>query len=119
MQLLTKIMEKFNENMFSPPTLEEIKKDLAVEDDLFEELIYYLTDQGSLIRVKQEVWFSTQAVEEARKRLDNYFEKEQELSLGTARDLFDTSRKYALPLMEYFDRTRFTRRVGDLRVRSN
>lgn len=119
LQLLTKIMEKFNENMFSPPTLEEIKKDLAVEDDLFEELIYYLTDQGCLIRVKQEVWFSTQAVEEARKRLDNYFEKEQELSLGTARDLFDTSRKYALPLMEYFDRTRFTRRVGDLRVRSN
>ncbi|MCL5935494.1 MAG: SelB C-terminal domain-containing protein [Firmicutes bacterium] len=36
--------------------------------------------------------------------------------MGEARDLFNTSRKYALPLLEYFDREKITRRVGDMRV---
>ena len=48
-----------------------------------------------------------------------YFEDHKELSLAEARDLFATSRKYMLPLLEYYDRIRFTRRIGEKRVKAN
>ena len=70
-----------------------------------------------LVKVTQEIYFARQAIEEGRKLLNDYFDREKELSLATARDIFNTTRKYALPLVEYYDRIRFTHRVGDTRVR--
>ena len=54
---------------------------------------------------------------EGKKIIAAYFAQEKELSLATARDILKTTRKYALPLIEYYDRIRFTRRVGDMRVK--
>lgn len=61
--------------------------------------------------------FSMEAVEEGQKLLNDYFAQEKELTLADFRDLLNTTRKYALPLLEYYDRIRFTRRVGDVRVK--
>ncbi|HBK54634.1 MAG TPA: hypothetical protein DDZ44_11920, partial [Syntrophomonas wolfei] len=53
-----------------------------------------------------------------KKILEEHFGREKELSLATARDLFNTSRRYTLPLLEHYDKTRFTRRIGDIRVKA-
>ncbi|MCS6949915.1 MAG: SelB C-terminal domain-containing protein, partial [bacterium] len=37
-------------------------------------------------------------------------------SVGEFRDLTGSSRKFVVPLLEYFDSVRLTRRVGDVRV---
>jgi len=70
-----------------------------------------------LIKVTQDMYFSTAGIEEGKKRLTEYFDRERELTLATMRDILNTSRKYALPLIEYYDRIRFTRRIGDIRVK--
>ena len=49
--------------------------------------------------------------------LEAHLAAEKELTLATMRDILITSRKYALPLIEYYDRMHFTRRVGDIRVK--
>jgi len=114
---LEQINTAMNQRLFNPPSPEELRQELGLEEDYFQELLAYLVNEQQLVKINQDVYFSTDAIEEGKRRLEQYFATEKELSLATARDLFDTSRKYALPLVEYYDRIRFTRRVGDMRIK--
>jgi selenocysteine-specific elongation factor len=49
-------------------------------------------------------------------KISAYIREKGEISVGDVRDMFNTSRKYALVLMDYLDQQRITRRVGDVRV---
>jgi selenocysteine-specific elongation factor len=114
---IEKYLEMMNSKPFSPPSPEELIKSLNIDEQGFLEYSSYLLEQGLIVKVSQESYFSSKAIEEGKRLLGNYFEKEKELSLATARDLLKTSRKYALPLIEYYDKIRFTRRLGDIRVK--
>jgi selenocysteine-specific elongation factor len=106
------------DKLFTPPSIEEIGQMLEQTSDAeLNEMIAYLTDKGELVRINENMYFSSEALEKGKEIMEDYFSREKELPLATARDLLNTSRKYALPLVEYYDKIRFTRRVGDLRVR--
>ena len=91
---------------FSPPT------DLGISG----ELVAGLVDGGKVVRVNQDVVFSAGAYKEMRDRIVEETKLAGKINVGKVRDMFDTSRKYALALMEYLDQQRITRRVGDDRV---
>lgn len=111
---ITTAMEK---DLFSPPSLNEIKTTLQAGENTFNEVATYLIDQGQLVKINQEMVFSDRALQTGKQLLQGYFAGHPELTLAAARDLFNTSRKYTLPLIEYYDRIRFTKRVGDIRVK--
>ncbi|MCL4442086.1 MAG: SelB C-terminal domain-containing protein, partial [Firmicutes bacterium] len=71
---------------------------------------------GALVKVAEDIYCHSSSLEEAKKRLAGFFHSRGEITVGEFRDLLNTSRKYALPLLEYFDREKVTRRVGDVRV---
>lgn len=116
-KMIEQIMMAVEKDRFSPPSLKEIKSALQVEDSIFNELAAYLLESGQLIKISQDMVFSAQAIEAGKQILQEYFNHHKELTLAAARDLFNTSRKYALPLVEYYDRIRFTKRMGDIRVK--
>ena len=91
---------------FSPPT------DLGISG----ELVAGLVDGGKVVKVNQDVVFSAGAYKEMRDRIVEEMKSAGKINVGKVRDMFDTSRKYALALMEYLDQQRITRRVGDDRV---
>jgi len=111
---IKKVME---EQMFTPPGLDELMAVSGQREQDFGEILAYMVDAGMLVKINQDTVFSNRAIEEGKRRLSAYFEQEKELSLATARDILNTTRKYALPLIEYYDRIRFTRRIGDIRVK--
>lgn len=114
---LEQIMAIMNQRLFNPPSPQELRQEVGSDEAHFQELLAYLLNEGRLVKISTDIYFSRQAIEEGKTRMDEYFREEKEMSLATARDLFDTSRKYALPLVEYYDKIRFTRRVGDMRVK--
>jgi selenocysteine-specific elongation factor len=116
-EAITRIKKIMDEQMFTPPGMEELLAVSGQSEQDFGEILAYMIDAGMLVKINQDMVFSSQAIEEGKKRLLHYFEQEKELSLATARDILNTTRKYALPLIEYYDRIRFTRRVGDIRVK--
>ncbi|MDP3049913.1 MAG: SelB C-terminal domain-containing protein, partial [Eubacteriales bacterium] len=81
----------------------------------YSEYLSYLTRQGILHRLTGELYLHTEAIEAAKESLEGYFRENGEITLGEARDLLSSSRKYILPLLEYLDQQRFTKRVGDKR----
>ena len=91
---------------YSPPT------DAAI--DL--ELVNLLADEGQVVKVSETVVFAASAYREMVDRISTYIGERGEITVADVRDIFDTSRKYALALMDHLDHQRMTRRVGDARV---
>lgn len=97
---------------FAPPTLAELAERHRVD----EEILNVLVTRGLIVRVSDEIAFDAASFTEMQQRVVARMEQSGSLTVSEVRDLLDTSRKYALALMEYFDQQRLTRRVGDTRV---
>jgi selenocysteine-specific elongation factor len=83
------------------------------------ELLAALAEQGRLVRVADGVVFGAERLAEIQRETLRLLEQQPSLTLAHFRDHFDSSRKYAQALLEYFDQQRITRRVGDARVRGS
>jgi selenocysteine-specific elongation factor len=79
-------------------------------------VLQVLIDAGQLVRVDGEMFFHVSALDELKKNLRAHAIKEPSIDVPTFKDLAGVSRKYAIPLLEYLDRERVTRREGDRRV---
>lgn len=105
-------LRELDVNPFSPPSLDELVSRWSLDD----EMLAALVGRGDVVRVSENIAFTAQAFAEMRRRIVERLNAANQLSVAEVRDMFDTSRKYALALMEYFDQQRITRRVGDARV---
>ena len=80
------------------------------------ELMGVLIEQGKVVRVTDSVVFAAAAYEEMTVRIVQHLRENGSITVADARTMFDTSRKYILPLLERMDQQQVTRRVGDERV---
>ena len=78
-------------------------------------LLGILQEHQRLVAVGDGLLFHQEAVERARRLLVEHLEKEGRLESVKFKYLLDTTRKFALPLLDYFDRTGLLRRVGNTR----
>ncbi len=79
------------------------------------EVFEWLLDQGVLVKLEEGICFHSEVLSAAAELVRRHLEANGSLTMAELRDLLGTSRKYAVPLGEYFDRIRLTRRLGDLR----
>ena len=96
---------------FAPPAIEELRS-LFGDPELFQ---YYLQHE-SLVKVGEEFYFLKEAVDQAWQLLQEFLIRNDTVTVAEARDLLGTSRRYCLPLLEFFDQSRKTRRLGDKRA---
>jgi selenocysteine-specific elongation factor len=80
------------------------------------ELLSVLIDQGKVVRVTDGVVFDAGAYREMTERIVQHLKDQGNITVAEARTMFDTSRKYILPLLEHMDQQQITRRTGDERV---
>ena len=99
----------------SPPTLKELEAALKVPLAKLQPLLALLVNQGRLVKVKEDLYFHTEAVARLKARLVDFLKKNREISVLQFKDLTQTSRKFTIPLLEYFDTNRVTVRVGEAR----
>jgi selenocysteine-specific elongation factor len=100
----------FRESGFSPPSKEEIASRYS------NELFYSLVDSGTLVRLSQELVVHKDVLERGKSDIAAAVKKKGPLKLTEIKEILNTTRKYAVPVAEYLDRTGFTRRDGDLRT---
>ncbi len=110
-----KMIALYLKNEFNPPGRDEIIEKFS-DQDVTGEIFASLVNKGILKRITEGIYFHHQAISEAEELLKEYLQKKDEIELGQFRDLIDSSRKYALPLLEYFDRKKITVRKGDKRI---
>jgi len=104
------LLKQFDGQPYSPPS---VKQSLA---EIGEELLNALIETGQLIQISEDVLFRSGAYLEMREAVIEHIRDHGEISLAELRDKFDTSRKYAVALLEYLDQTGVTIRKGDNRI---
>jgi selenocysteine-specific elongation factor len=103
-QLFEAVEAVFRHRGFSPPTAHDLAKELGVSQLRAEQGIRFLVEHERLIRVDADLWFHPEAVARARETLIDALRREGRLESVQFKYLLATSRKFAIPLLDYFDR---------------
>jgi selenocysteine-specific elongation factor len=111
------IERQFERSGLTVPSLKEVLAKLPVEAKRAQKLLQILLREGTLVKVSEELVFHRSAMTRLRDLLADYRkQKGERLPIGAFKELTRITRKYAIPLLEYLDRERVTRRVGDERI---
>ncbi len=81
-----------------------------------EDVLQVLIERGDLVQVAEDVLFDAQTYHDLVQQIEQFITAQGAITVAQARDLFGTTRKYALALLEHLDAIGFTKRVGDERV---
>jgi selenocysteine-specific elongation factor len=104
------LLAAFRRDPFTPPSVAD--STAMTGSEIISALLY----QGVLVRLSEDVLLLKETYEEMTSRIVAYIKKHGSMTVAQVRDEFNTSRKYALAIMEHLDERRITRRVGDERV---
>lgn len=111
---IQKTEEAFKKNRFEFPTVEEIMKNVPGID---RHILEALVAQGKLVKLTDEYWIHRDLLEEAKTFTLNTIDEQGVIALGDFRDHFDTSRKYAIMVLDYFDSKGWTVLKDGVRTR--
>jgi selenocysteine-specific elongation factor len=102
----------------SPPTLDELRQELGGKD--FDAMVKLLVETGRIVKVTSTLFFHPDVIGYMREAIGGYFDGgETQLGVPQFKDMAGVTRKYAIPLLEYFDREGTTMRSGNVRLRGH
>ncbi|MFP4039519.1 MAG: selenocysteine-specific translation elongation factor [Desulfosudaceae bacterium] len=112
-----RIIDIFEESGLSPPLLKELKNTLQprADDQDLKDVLQLLTAERKLVKVKEDLYFSATAIDRLATQLTDFLKQHQEITTPQLKEMTKTSRKYTIPLIEYFDAIKLTIRIGDVR----
>ena len=91
---------------YSPPT----------DSTIDPEIMNLLEHNGQIVRVNETIAFAKTAYTEIVDEIRKFVQTNGQITVADVRDLFNTSRKYSLSLLEHLDAQKITKRVGDIRI---
>jgi selenocysteine-specific elongation factor len=104
------LLARFRSAPYATPSVKEAEAAVGVD------VLAALLEQGKLVRLSEDVLFLPQTCAAMVERVREHIQQNGSITVAQVRDLFDTSRKYALALLEHLDAKGVTKRVGDERV---
>jgi len=110
------ISEAFKKAGLAVPSAHEVLTGLRIDRARAEKLLRILLKESVLLKVSEDLIFHRAALDELRELLARRRAQSNRLSVAVFKELTGLSRKYAIPLLEYLDRERVTRREGDERI---
>ncbi len=113
--LKDKIIKVLEDSAFQPPMKEELSEMLSISEGRLNELLKIMVSDGSLIRINDSLYLPSSSYAKMIHTLKEFFKTRQEMTVAEFRDILNTTRKYALPFLEYLDTNKTTIRIGDIR----
>ena len=98
------------------PALKDVLAELKVDKTRAQKIVTLLLRDKTLVKITVDLVFHREALENLKAAIAKYKTKTSKINVAQFKDLTGVSRKYAIPLLEFLDRERVTRRVGDERI---
>ena len=102
-------------NPLSPPDLAQIERETGIGRATLVQVLRVLERERSVVRIAAGLYFLRESLELVARTLRDEFSEGAEITPGTFRDRFKTTRKYTIPLLEYMDSEGVTVRIGNSR----
>ena len=110
-----KILAAYEQNGLMPPYFKDVAAELHMPLAEAKDFLLLLVEEGKLLKAKEDLYFSAKVISGLQAKLIDFLVQNEEISMSQFKDLTGTSRKYSVPLMEYFDSRNVTLRIGDIR----
>jgi len=110
-----KILDTYQQGGLQPPYFREVPKMLGVDPNHTKDVLMLLIEEGRIVRTKDDLYFHADAITELQTRLVDFLKSNEEITTPRFKEMTGVSRKYVIPLIEYFDASKVTLRVGDSR----
>ena len=104
---------------FLPVSLKDIEDKTQCESDQILELLHVLKRQGYLLDISNQLWMSRPDLDRLIEKLDEYYISNEILSVGKFKSMTNLTRKTAIPLLEYLDKSGITFRRGNERIQGS
>ena len=109
------ISEIYKKSKLTPPYFRDVIKNLGVDPASAKGVLELLVNEDHLVKVKDDLYYNKETLETLKNELVAYIKKNGEISTPLFKDMTGASRKYVIPLIEHFDATHVTIRIGDIR----
>jgi selenocysteine-specific elongation factor len=115
--LQQKVAETLFAEAYAPSNPSELASKLGVSQKEIEDILSVMLLQKVIARIEEGIFIHRRRLDEARKLAIDYLRQNREITVSQFKELLEnTSRKFAVPLLQYFDATGVTERRGDVRV---
>ncbi|MBC7357690.1 MAG: selenocysteine-specific translation elongation factor [Desulfacinum sp.] len=109
------IEEIYRKAWLQPPFFKDVVGRLPGNSRQHKDVLEWMLAQKILVKVKEDLFFHREAIGDLQERLVAFLREHQEISAAQFKEMTQASRKYTIPLLEFFDGQRVTIRVGDVR----
>jgi selenocysteine-specific elongation factor len=99
-----------------PPSPKELSERWSETEGEVRAIFEHLVHEGVLVRIKNEIYFHRVSFENLREELVTFLKSHGEITTPQFKEMTKASRKYVIPLIEYFDQIKLTLRLGEKRV---
>jgi selenocysteine-specific elongation factor len=110
-----KILKTYQAGGLQPPYFRDVVKQLGADPKRTQEVLMHLVEEGQIVKTKDDLYFHATAVDGLKNRLVEFLKSKGEITTPQFKEMTGASRKYVIPLIEYFDSKNVTLRVGDSR----
>ena len=114
--VLDKIMKAYREDGYLTKSPKEIADLLKIREDKAVKYLSYLLSLGELVKIDENIYFFKENYDIALSKIIDYCKKEGFIDIRGVKELLGTSRKYIVPLLEYLDYSKITKRVENKRI---
>ena len=110
-----KLIDILHEDFFQTSTFSELGKKVNQSEDIVKKLLYIEKSNNNIIIINGEIIFTVKNYNKMLDDLKIYFKNNDSLTVGDFKKIINSSRKYAVPLLEYLDKQKITYRIGNER----
>lgn len=110
-----KIKSIYQSSGLTPPFFRTICQDLDIDKKNAADVLRMLIDENSVVKTKDDLYFDARRIQELEQELIAFLKENESITTPQFKEMTGISRKFVIPLIEYFDSTNLTIRVGDTR----
>lgn len=114
-ETVKQIKHRYKQAGLTPPFYKDICRELNLDRKNARDVLDILLKEKSIIKTKDDLYFDADRIEELKKEVVAFLEKNGKITTPQFKEMTGISRKYVIPLIEYFDSINLTIRVGDTR----
>lgn len=114
--LVKRVEEAILKGGLQPPSPKELAEEWSEEETHLQTLFDHLAHQGTFIKIKEGIYLHQLPFNQLKEELIRYLKEHKEITTAQFKEMTKASRKYTIPIIEYFDQIKLTLRVGDKRI---
>ncbi len=114
-EIKEKIRKAYNDSGLTPPFFRTICDEFDLDKKTAKDVLDMLIVEKHIVKTKDDLYFDSGAIKDLEEKLVAFLRENNEITTPQFKDMTGISRKFVIPLIEYFDGIKLTIRVGDTR----